>query len=88
MAHNSGFENADKAQLAVLEKVDLNTPLDEREMEHYSHDASYTQDYPFPKTRAGALQLKKMPWDHQQDAKLYLNGAILFNILGVASLMI
>ena len=88
MAENSGLENVDKAKVALLESINLNTPLDERSMEHYNHDATFTQDYPYCKTNAGALQLRKMPWDHQKDGRMYLNGAILFNILGITSLLI
>lgn len=77
MAKNSNFENAEKAQVALLERVNLHTPLDERNMEHYDHDASYTQDYPHSKTKPGALQLYEMPWDHRKKAEVYGTGSLV-----------
>lgn len=64
MAKQIPFVNQDKLAVALLERVDLNTPNDERNSEHYTHDASYSQDFPYTKSRAGILQLKEMPWDH------------------------
>jgi len=87
MAENSGFENAKKAQIALLEQVNLNTALDERNMEHYNHDASYTQDYPHCKTMAGALQLKTMPWEHKRNEYFYLRATALLQLLGFGLLV-
>ena len=88
MAEHSGFENSKKAQVALLEQVNLSTPLDERNMEHYNHDASYTQDYPHCKTMAGALQLKAMPWDLKRDERWYLGTAALLQVLGAGLLVL
>ena len=88
MADNSNFENAQKAKLALLEQVNLNTTLDERNMEHYNHDASYTQDYPHCKTMAGALQLNTMPWDHKRNEYFYLGATALLQVLGAGLLVL
>lgn len=86
MAANSGFENQREASWALLERVDLQTALDERNMEHYSHDASYSQDYPHPKTLAGALQLREMPWDLEKKKGVYWKAAGALQVLGVGLL--
>lgn len=81
MAQNSEFENVKQAQVALLERVNLDSPLTEHSMEHYDHDASYTQDYPYKKTRAGALQLATMPWDHRRNKSFY-NALALISLTG------
>ena len=64
MADATGFKNADKMKTALLEVVDTKaTKLDERSPKHYSKNLTVEEDYPYPKTYAGALQTKKMPWD-------------------------
>jgi hypothetical protein len=42
----------------------MDTVLDERDSDLRDISCDYREDYPYRKTRAGALQLKEMPWDH------------------------
>lgn len=81
MAENSEFVNVKEAKVALLERVNLDTPLDEHIMEHYDHDATYTQDYPYKKTQAGALQLATMPWVHNRN-KFFYESLALVSLLG------
>lgn len=39
----------------VLEAVNLETPLDERDMHVRDISSDYREDYPYKKTRSGAL---------------------------------
>ena len=66
MAKASELKNYDKAKLAVIERVNLNTPLDEKNTEHYDLDMTGSTPYPYSKTRAGALQSKVMPWHYEK----------------------
>lgn len=61
-AEASGFENKAQASVALIERLEPGSPLDERCGTHYAHGAIYENTYPYPKTLAGALQLAKMPW--------------------------
>lgn len=74
MAEYSGFKNANKIGKVVLERIDLKTPLDERNMQYiiiyyyyfrlYNLEADHHMDYPYIKSRSGALYHKNhMPWD-------------------------
>jgi len=42
-----------------------------------------TADIPYVKTRAGVLQLPKMPWDLKNDGKFYAGLSILSLGLGI-----
>jgi cytochrome oxidase assembly protein ShyY1 len=62
-AEATGFANKKQASVAMIERLEPGGPFDERDGAHYAHGASYQNQYPFAKTLAGALQLRKMPWD-------------------------
>lgn len=55
----------------MIERLEPGSSLDERSGVHYAHGATYHNEYPYPKTLAGALQLAKMPWDYAHDAKFW-----------------
>lgn len=55
MAKTSGFQNVNLVKQAALEVVDINTPLDERDTRHRAIDSDYRHDFPYLKTRSGAL---------------------------------
>lgn len=63
--------NKKQAKVAIIELVDLNTPLDEKNTLHYDLDMTGTQAYPYLKTRAGALQGSNMPWHHESKQSLW-----------------
>lgn len=68
MAKNSPFVNQKAVKLAALDCVDLNTPLDQYRTDLLDLGSSHTEVYPHRKTRAGALQLKEMPWEMKTNA--------------------
>jgi len=71
MAKASGFKNVDSVKLALLERVNLKTLNDERNPKHFEYSLAMMEDYPFEKTKAGALQLRHMPWDLQAHQNAY-----------------
>lgn len=57
MARAVGFANREAANQAIIEIVDLKeTPLDEKDSNHYKKNMSGTETFPYPKTLSGALQ--------------------------------
>lgn len=87
MANNSDFVNVGEAEVALLERVDSNSPLDERNMDHYDHDASYTQDYPHCKTMAGALQTDLPLWQLEKRLSYMRNMTFISGLLGLGLLL-
>lgn len=65
MARASGFKNYDQCKVAAVERVSLDTPLDERDPRHFDIPLGAEVPYPYVKTRAGALQAHMMPWDYR-----------------------
>ena len=59
------LKNKKQAKVAVIELCDLDTPLDERNTYHYDLEMTGSTPFPYRKTRAGALQSKKMVWDYE-----------------------
>lgn len=59
------LQNKDQAKVAIIELVNLDTPLDEKNTHHYDLDMTGTQSYPYRRTRAGALQSRVMPWHYE-----------------------
>jgi len=84
MAKYSGFKNFDSVKLGVLEAFDPNTQLDERSPHKYSFSLGVTEDYPYPKTRGGALHLNKMPWELKNQAGCYTLTGLLTAGFGLA----
>jgi hypothetical protein len=41
--------------VAVIERVQLESPLDENSTRHYDITSEYKEDYPYVKTRSGVL---------------------------------
>ena len=73
--------NKKQAKVAVIELVDLDTPLDERHTEHYQTGGmTGSEDLPYIKTRAGALQGRKMPWDYDREQTMYAGIGALASI--------
>lgn len=66
MVKASELTNKEQAKVAMIELVNLETPLDERVPLHYDHDMSGCITYPYMKTRSGALQSRDMPWDYEK----------------------
>ena len=84
MAKATGFKNEDVTKLAVLENVNLNTPLDEKNPKTYDKTLNEDEEYPYKKTRAGALQMKKMPWDYEAERKNWINLGLISTGIGIA----
>ena len=84
MAKATGFKNEDVTKLAVLENVNLNTPLDEKNPKTYDNTLNEDEEYPYKKTRAGALQMKKMPWDYEAERKNWINLGLISTGIGIA----
>lgn len=84
MAEATGFKNANEAKWALIECANHNTVLDERLPKHYEVNLIGSEDYPFPKTRSGALQLRKMPWDLKGEQNFYLAAGFVFSGLAGA----
>lgn len=58
------FQNKDAARVAILERVDLDTPKTEKDPRvMVGHDLCISANYPHMKTVAGAIQCSSMPWD-------------------------
>ena len=64
MAKASGLKNEAAVRVAAIERVNLDTPNDERDPRHLDVNLTNNGDFPYVKTRAGALQGKMMPWDY------------------------
>lgn len=75
--------NKKQAKVAIIELVDLNTPLDEKNVKHYDLDMTGTQTYPYTKTRAGALQGRNMPWHYESRQSVW---ALVGGVSGVIAL--
>jgi len=84
MAEATGFKNADQVKVALLECVDTeSTKLDERDPKHYKKNLTVEEDYPYPKTYAGALQLNKMPWHYKSSAYEYFTWGAASSLIAV-----
>jgi hypothetical protein len=57
---------------------------DERSPLRRNVDAAFTAPFPYAKTEAGALQLKKMPWDLRNEARHYLLGSLFSFLVGAS----
>ena len=78
MARATEFQNKDQTRIAIIERCDLNTPLDEKDPRlMVGNDLCIEESYPFMKTRAGALQCSTMPWDSQRRQKWWSLTAFL-----------
>lgn len=84
MAKTSEFKNQGAVKLALLERVNPNSPLDERNPKHYEMTLIGSEETPYPKTQAGALQLRKMPWDLAHERNTYATvGVVLTGLAAV-----
>ena len=82
MVDAANLKNNKQAKVAVIERVLLDTPLDERHTEHYETGGmTGSTDLPYIKTRAGALQCKKMPWDYDREQSMYAAIAGISSVL-------
>ena len=84
LARTSGFLNRKQAGVAVVERLHEIGDINERRRQHYSCDASFTEEYPYAKTEAGALQQKNMPWDYKNNAKMYFASSVASFIVGAS----
>jgi hypothetical protein len=66
MVEASELQNKEQARVALIELVNLDTPLDERNTRHYDVDMTGSEEFPYKKTMSGALQSRKMPWDYER----------------------
>lgn len=83
MVDSVELTNKEQAKVAMIELVNMDTPLDERNPQHYDHDMTGGVTFPYQKTRAGALQSRNMPWDYE---KYQSRWAILGGISGLLAL--
>jgi hypothetical protein len=83
-AKAAGFINAREAGVAVIERLHQVGILDERKHERRAVDACLTENYPYPKTEAGALQLPRMPWQYKNDAWNYFYGSLGTFLVGAS----
>lgn len=84
MVKFAGLQNVDSAKVALLEAVDLNTPLDERDVNLFKKSLAVEEEYPYPKTRSGALNLPKMPWHLRHERNDYFLFGGLATLFGAA----
>ncbi len=84
LAKASGLKNQDVVSLAAIERVNLDTPNDEKNPRHYDIDLTATEQFPYVKTRSGALQNRMMPWDYQHRIDYLTFTAIASTLLGLA----
>ena len=75
--------NKAQAKVAILECVDLDTPLDEKNVRHWDLDMTGTQAYPYRRTRAGALQSQVMPWHYEKRQSMW---ALVGGVSGIIAL--
>lgn len=85
MAKTSEFKNQSTVKLALLEAVNPNSVLDERNPKHFEMTLIGSEESPFPKTRAGALQLRTMPWDLTHERNTY--ATVGFVLTGLAAVL-
>lgn len=84
MAKFTGFLNTDAAKRVVLERCAFDTPLSERNMRTYDLDADHHMDYPYVKSRSGALYHKgHMPWDWQREKSRAFGTGLVFGSLSL-----
>jgi len=81
MASASGLKNKDKVRVAVIEKVNLDTPNDPNDPRHFDIPLSAHTGFPYVKTRAGALQGPCMPNQIFEKQRNYF-------VLGTVSLLL
>lgn len=76
----------------MLERIALDTPLDERNMRYYNKnnvltrlydlDADHHMDYPYLKSRSGALyHNNQMPWDWQKRSAYSVSAAVVLGTI-------
>lgn len=77
------LNNKKQAKVAIIERCNLDTPLDEKNTQHYDLDMTGTQTYPYAKTRAGALQSQVMPWHYEKRQSVW---ALVGGVSGLIAL--
>ena len=86
MAKATKFLNKEQVRVAMIERVNLNSPLDERHPRTYEGmDMSNMVEYPYMKTRAGALQCSEMPWDFAKKQKLWSAAGIFSTVVALGA---
>lgn len=83
MVEATELKNKEQAKVAMIELVNLDTDLDERNPEHYDHDMTGSREYPYVKTMSGALQSRKMPWDYERHQSVW---ALVGGVSGLIAL--
>ena len=71
MVDATEITNKKEAKVAIIELVNLDTPLDEKNTHHLDLDMTGNATYPYIKTRAGALQGRNMPWHYESKQSLW-----------------
>lgn len=84
MGKRSGLLNREEASVAVLERLVETGIVDERHSQRRGCDAQFSEQYPWARTEAGALQLEKMPWDLRNEATHYLLGSFFGFFVGAS----
>lgn len=84
MAEAAGFVNRKSAAVAAIEIVNLDTPNDEKDPRHYDINLTNSVEYPYIKTRSGALQSHTMPWDYRSRQFAWGSIGLVSTLLGLA----
>jgi len=81
MAKASQLTNP-SVKVAILETLDYNSPLTERDPKTMAKTLGSEEDYPYPKTYSGVLQLKVMPHDYYRRGTYWLSFATFALVSG------
>ncbi len=84
LAKSSELVNREQASVAVLERLHETGNYDERDSVRFGVDSHFTEQYPWAKTEAGALQLQKMPWELKNESKQYLIASLFSFLVGAS----
>jgi hypothetical protein len=84
LSKSSELLNKEQASVAVLERLHETGNFDERSSVRFGVDSHFTEEFPWAKTEAGALQLYKMPWEYKNESKHYLIASLASFIVGAS----
>lgn len=79
----SGLINQDQAKLATIELVNMSTPNDSRNPQHYDHSLTGHDRFPYMKTRAGAINTEQSPLVRRRWTNLYAGSSVVFLLMSM-----
>lgn len=86
MARATRFLNKDQVRVACLEKINLDTPMNEKHPGTYDgKNMCNMKGYPYEKTMSGALQCNEMPWDFARKQQYWSATAMVTGVVGLAA---